>query len=68
MNADLRADRDQALTVACPVTRCNAFPGELCVNLGTGAPLKHLPAHQARLDAAGVMHAPLPVADLRRAD
>lgn len=61
MNYELMVDRDQAETVACPARPrgCGAAPGEPCINLQTGRPLEHLPAHDARLRAAGVLHAPL---------
>ncbi len=57
MNLDDQADQDAALTIACPITRCHAPIGDFCRN--TGEPLDRLPAHDARLKAAGVAHAPL---------
>lgn len=66
MTPEMLADQDQALTVVCPESRCNALYGELCVNLGTQAPLRHLAAHLSRLKAAGVFHAPLDSCDLQR--
>lgn len=68
MNAEMLADQDQAVTVPCRELRCNASIGELCVNIATGLPLKHQAGHLVRLRDAGVVHAPLPVADLTRAD
>ena len=68
MNRDLLDDRAAANRVHCPVERCNAQPGDPCRNVHTGQPLEHLPAHHARLKAAGVFHAPWDVRDLRRAD
>ncbi|QJY46676.1 hypothetical protein [Pseudonocardia broussonetiae] len=61
MNLDDVADREQAETVPCPdrPRGCGARPDEPCRNLHTGGPLQHLPAHAARLAAAGVRHAPL---------
>lgn len=66
MNYDLLDDRAAAARVACPVNRCHAPAGEPCINVHTGKPLEHLPAHDARLKAAGVLHAPLDSRDLRR--
>lgn len=66
MNDELLADQDQAVTVPCPEERCRALIGEVCVNVHTNQPLRHLPAHNARLNAAGVLHAPLDSRDLRR--
>lgn len=64
MNLDGLADREQAETVPCPLLACPAAAGETCRNLLTGEPLGHLPAHQARLVAAGVRHAPLDPRDI----
>ncbi len=68
MNAEMLADQDQALTKPCREPRCGAFIGELCVNVQTGQPLKHQAGHLVRLRDAGVVHAPLAEADLRRGD
>lgn len=68
MNADLLADQDQAVTVPCPEPRCSALIGEVCINVHTKQPLRHLPAHDSRLKAAGVVHAPIDSRDLRRAE
>lgn len=61
-------DREQALTVDCPLIPCAAPAGELCVNLRSREPLEHLAAHDARLRAAGVVHAPVPLHELRDPD
>lgn len=55
------ADRDQAETVACPdkPRGCGRPAGTSCRNLHSGELLEHLPAHAARLAAAGVVHAPV---------
>lgn len=68
MNLDDQADQDKALTVPCPAPPlgCNAAIGAICVRLVDGEPLQHLPAHNARLRAAGVVHAPLDPRDLAR--
>lgn len=68
MNAETIADQGQAITVPCGESRCNALVGELCVNTHTGEPLVKLAAHLSRLRAAGVVHAPIPSAELRRGD
>lgn len=68
MNRDLLDDRAAAAAVPCSVPRCNAQAGEPCRNVHTGQPLEHLPAHHARLKAAGIVHAPIDSRDLRRAD
>lgn len=62
------ADRAQALTVPCPLTPCFAPAGEPCRNLRDGQPLEHMPAHAARLKAAGVVHAPVPSSELADPD
>ncbi len=62
MNLELQADQDAALRVDCPPREqlgCGEPAGQLCRNLSTGEHLRHLPAHAARLRAAGVRHAPL---------
>lgn len=64
MNLEDQADREQALTVACPY--CVAAEREPCVRKGTDEPLVNVAAHTARLQAAGVMHAPLDSRELRR--
>ena len=66
--ADL-ANRDRAETVPCPEPPrgCSAPAGETCRNLTTGAELAHQAAHNVRLRAAGVVHAPLDSRDLRAA-
>lgn len=64
MNLEDQADRDRALTVTCPY--CNAQPDEVCVRKGTSEPLQNFAAHPSRLDAAGVVHAPLDSRELRR--
>lgn len=66
MNHDLLDDRAAASQVPCTMPRCNAQPGDPCINVHTGKPLAHLPAHDARLKAAGVLHAPWDSRDLRR--
>lgn len=68
MNLDDRRDQEQALDVACPERPrgCGSPAGELCRNLATGQPLRHLPAHLSRLRAAGVQHAPLDSRELAR--
>ena len=65
MNFDLEEDRIQALTIACPLTACAAPAGEMCRSFVTGKPHQNLPAHNARLKAAGVEHAPVDVRELR---
>lgn len=65
MNLELEADRAQALTVACPLTACAQPAGQPCLSWVTRKPLENLPAHNARLKAAGVMHAPVDVRELR---
>lgn len=55
MNAETSLDRARALTAVCPL--CDAEPALPCRNRSTGQPLRHLPAHNARLRAASVMHA-----------
>lgn len=69
MNLDDQADQDAALTVVCPLPPygCGALTGQLCVRITDGQTLAHLPAHTARLKAAGVVHAPLDPRDLARA-
>jgi hypothetical protein len=67
VNYDLLDDRAAACRVPCPVERCNAQAGDPCRNVHTGLPLEHLPAHDVRLKAAGVIHAPVDSRDLRRA-
>ncbi|GIH69465.1 zinc finger domain-containing protein [Sphaerimonospora thailandensis] len=44
--------RRAALRVACP--HCGALPGKPCVLSGTTTPLKGKPAHDARIEAAGL--------------
>lgn len=61
--ADLR-DRARALGVDCPIALCAAQPGDPCINQHTGKPLVYLPAHEARLRAAGVVRAPVPTYEL----
>jgi hypothetical protein len=61
-------DREHALEVVCPLIPCAADVGEPCVNLRSREPLAHLPAHDARLRAAGVRHAPIPTHELRDPD
>jgi hypothetical protein len=61
---ELEADRAQALTVPCPFPPkgCGEPIGAPCTResmTGDREPLENLPAHPARLDAAGVVHAPL---------
>jgi hypothetical protein len=56
---ELLADRERSLVVACPLEPCGAQVGEPCVSLTTRRPHQHLGAHDARLKAAGVLHAPL---------
>jgi hypothetical protein len=68
VNREMLADQDQAVTAPCAELRCNAQIGELCINIHTGKPLKHLPGHLVRLKAAGVIHAPWDSRDLRRGD
>lgn len=68
MSPDMLADQDQAVTKPCREPRCMALVGELCVNVHTGKPLAKLAAHHVRLKDAGVVHAPIPSADLRRGD
>lgn len=65
MNLEQQQDREQALTVACPLTACAAPAGEMCRSFVTGRPHQNLPAHDARLRAAGVVHAPLDTRELR---
>lgn len=69
MNLDDLADRDQAHTVPCPAppTGCAQPAGSPCIRHADGEPLQHLPAHIARLRAAGVVHAPLDPRELARA-
>lgn len=61
MNFELVADAAQAATVPCPAPPlgCSAPVGDPCIRPRDGKPLVHLPAHTARLKAAGVVHAPL---------
>jgi hypothetical protein len=62
VNLNDQEDQDAALRVDCPPAEdhgCGQPAGQLCRNLSTGEPLQHLPAHLARLRAAGVRHAPL---------
>lgn len=63
--ADAR-DRDTAETVPCPPPPhgCGRPAGTSCRNLVTGDLLGHIPAHAARLRAAGVIHAPVDSRDL----
>lgn len=49
---EMREERALAESVACPY--CGAAVGETCVNPVDDAPLRRLPAHLARLRAAGV--------------
>lgn len=68
LDLERQADRELALTVACNAPRplgCGAAVGEECTNLSTGGPLTRLAAHDARIKAAGVMHAPIDSRDLR---
>lgn len=72
MNLEDHADREQALTVACPEqpVGCGALPGEPCTRpdgRGGRAELTVFAAHTGRLKAAGVLHAPLDSRELRRA-
>ena len=72
MNPDLLDDRAAANRVPCTEPRCNAQAGDPCVNVHTGLPLEHQPAHLVRvkagLAAAGIVHAPIDSRDLRRSD
>ena len=71
LDGQRQVDRELALTVACtepPPRGCGAVIGELCRNLSSGDPLTRLPAHDARLRAAGVSHAPVPSAEVRGDD
>ncbi len=54
MNLSTLADRDIALTVQCPVTRCRAPVGVECKSLATGRPLDRQAAHAGRLVLAGI--------------
>lgn len=57
-----------AAAVPCPEHRCAAPIGEPCRNLHNGAPLRHQPAHLARLRAAGVQLLPTDPRDRLRGD
>lgn len=57
MNLEDLADRDRAETLPC--TYCGVAAGEQCVIRGTDQPLRNFAAHISRLEAAGVLHAPL---------
>lgn len=65
MNLEDLADRRRALAVACPF--CGAPAGDRCVRREDGGPLERFPAHTSRLDAAGVVHAPIDSRELRGA-
>lgn len=60
MNFELAEDAAHAARVRCPdrPLGCGQPAGDPCVR-GDGRPLEHLPAHPARLKAAGVVHAPI---------
>ncbi|MGD9991110.1 zinc finger domain-containing protein [Pseudonocardia sp.] len=64
MTPEDAADRTRALTVPC--SYCHAMPGELCVRKGTTDTLVNPAAHLARLNDAGITHAPLDTRELRR--
>lgn len=66
MNLQDQADREVAETVPCPDRPhgCGRPAGTACRNLHTGEPLERIPAHAARLAAAGVVHAPVDSRDL----
>ena len=71
MNLEIQADREQALTVPCPPPPlgCAAVEGSVCTRpdgLGGRTELERFAAHDARLKAAGVLHAPLDSRELRR--
>lgn len=65
MNRADDLDRDQAVTVPCPLPPkgCGQPVGAPCVRATSrcsdGKPLTNAPAHTSRLQAAGVVHAPL---------
>lgn len=61
MNLQDQHDREIAETVPCPdkPRGCGRPAGTACRNLHTGELLERLPAHAARLAAAGVIHAPV---------
>lgn len=66
MNPDLAADHQAALKVACPF--CAEPAGRPCTrpdNGGGRARLSAFPAHEARIRAAGIVHAPIDPRDLR---
>lgn len=67
---ELVEDRERALTVPCRrPPGCGAPTGQPCTRAGAdGKPLVHLPAHTCRLADAGVLHAPIPLADLADPD
>lgn len=67
MNLDLANDRDRAQAVPCPPPPhgCAAPAGDPCVRIADGTPLEHLPAHTARIKAAGIVHAPIDSRELR---
>lgn len=69
MNLEDQYDQTDALDVPCPPRNqrgCGQPAGQLCLNLGTGEPLVHLPAHLARLLAAGVVLKPTDEGELLR--
>lgn len=63
MNLETAADRERALSVACP--HCRAEQGQVCVR-PDGEELQRAAAHTSRITAAGVVHAPIDSRDLRR--
>lgn len=67
MNLEDQHDRERALTKPCPPRPlgCGVGVGKPCVT-STGEPLHRFPAHVARLQDAGVVHAPLDSRELRR--
>lgn len=46
-------EQAEALERACPVHRCRAAPGALCINVATGRPFRGGVSHIARLRQAG---------------
>lgn len=44
-----QVERAQAQTIVCPELKCHAAVGETCLNLSSGQPLDHLPAHSRRI-------------------
>lgn len=63
MNLEDLADRRRALAVDYPF--CAVPAGDRCVRRDTGEPLERFPAHTSRLEAAGVVHAPIDSRELR---